>query len=346
MKKFLLLSIGLFFLSYCTFGQSNNLYKYYKYVNKAELARNSFKNKKASKYYEKAFKFKKPFEKDAWQYMWVYANRHYGNETTALQCATYNAQRKMFGTAAFKNDSIFYKNITIIKDTTPKTIIPELMDALDSIREKDRQVRLSDTIQAEQRTLTDSLNLLKLVQLFETYGHIDEDNAGGKAFLTIQMVFIHNSKTQKQEPPFYILENAVRSGSMDARDYISLYDFCQYFREETNSPTDSSVRDSYFGTGMEQHLWEGEYLFVFPPKDIKQVNKNRKSMMVAETWNDYEKKLIYAFRNGGAGFVQITPKQFSSTEDENESINEFIRKIDSGEVKGKYIKGERFGSQW
>ncbi len=239
-----------------------------------------------------------------------------------------------------------YQNILTIKDTTPTTIIPSLKASLDSLRSADHRVRTSDSISIEQMGLTDSLNMQKLVNLFETYGYINEDNAGGKAFLTIEMIFIHNSKTQKQDPPFYILENAVRVGSMNARDYMALYDFCQYFRNANNNPTDFSRRDSYFGTGMEQHLWEGEYLFVFPPKNIKQVNKNRKSIMMAETWRDYEKKLIKTFKSGGAGFVQVTPMQFSSTEEENESINELKREIDSGKVKGRYIKGERFSFQW
>lgn len=341
MKKFLLLSIGLLFFSYCTIAQNNNVYKYYKNVNRAELARISFKNKKASKHYERAFKYKKPFEKDAWQYMWVYANRHFGKESIALQCAKYNAQREMLWTAAFKKDSIFYKNITNIKDTSSSTIIPELRDSLDSILKRDQQVRISDTIPTEQIILTDSLNMQKLGELFETYGHIDEDNAGDKAFHIIEVIFLHYCKTQTEEPPFFILENAVRAGTFDVRSYIYVYDICQYFRNNIFHPSDTIRRNSRFGTDLNQHSIVGDMLFIYPPENMKKVNANRKAILMAETWKDYEKKLIYAANHGGAGFVQVSPI-VQSLEDEEQQKKELMDEIDSGKVKGKYMKIERF----
>lgn len=340
MKKVLLLSIGLFFISCCAIAQNNNVYKYYKNVNKAELARILSKNKKASKYYERAFKYNEPFAKDAFQYIWVYANKHYGNESTALQCATYRAQRGMLWVKSLKKDSLFYQKVMAIKDTTRSTVIPELKSALDSIRLADQKVRVSDSISSEQMVMTDSLNMLKLMKLFDKYGYINEDNAGDKAFYIINIVFLHCSKTQTEEPPFYILENAVRAGTFDAREYIYEYDICQYFRNIIFHPSDTIRRNSRFGTDLNQYSTVGDMLFVYPPENMKKVNANRKAILMAETWKDYEKKLIDAVKSGGAGFVQVSPR-YMSFEEEETLKKELMDEIDSGKVKGKYMKIER-----
>jgi len=343
MNRYSILFIGFLLISCYAFGQKNNVYNYYKYINKAELARGLSKDKRASKYYEKAFEFNRPFSSDILQYLWLYANRHYGNESKALQYAVYSAQRQMLSTKYFKKDSAFCQNISLIKDTTQSTIIPSLRDTLDSMRRIDMQVRLVDTISFERLKLTDSLNMQKIVKLFEAYGYINEDNAGDRAFNIITLIFVHCSKTQTEEPPFYILENAVRNGTFDARVYICLYDFCLQFRNEIFY--DTIKRDSRFGTGMEQYKIVGDMLFIYPPEDVKKVNSNRELISMAETWRDYEKKLIRTFLNGGAGFAQTTPLFFSSKEEENEKKEVLKREIDSGKVKGKYIKGEGFSLQ-
>ena len=226
MKNYFILTIVFLLTTCCCYGQEADVYKYYKFVNKAELARDLRKNKKASKYYEKAFKYNRPFSKDLFQYLWLYSNFHYGNESNALQYATYNAQREMLWTHLLKKDSVFHQKITIIKDTTRSTVIPSLRAALDSLLQVDQQVHSSDTSSMNQIVTTDSLNMQKLASLFETYGYINEDNAGEKACLVISLIFIHYSKTQTDDPPFHILEDAVRAGTFDAREYMYLYDFC------------------------------------------------------------------------------------------------------------------------
>ena len=341
MNRYITLLVCFLLIYNFTFGQKTNVHKYYKYVNKAELARDLFKNKKANKYYEKAFKYNKPFSRDAFQYMWVYANKHYGSEKTALQCAIYNAQRDMLWTHLLKTDSLFYKKITVIKDSTQSTVIPSLKAALDSLLHVDQVFHNLDTVSTRTMVTTDSMNMQKLVRLFETYGYINEDNAGDKAILVIQMIFIHNSKTQIENPPFYILEKAVQAGTFDAREYIYLYDLCQYYRNCIYNSSATIKRDSRFGTDMNQYQTVGDMLFIYPPENIMKVNANRKALLMTETWRDYEKKLINTFLSGGYGFVQMTPVVFTSKKEEEDRQNKLKGEIDSGKVKGKYIiKGD------
>lgn len=341
MDRTFLLTIVFFLIFCCTFGQDRKVYKYYKYVNKAELARDLSKDKKASKYYEKAFKYNRPFSRDAFQYMWVYANKHYGKEPMALRCAIYEARRETLWIRQLMTDSVFYPKIAVIKDTTQSTVIPSLKATLDSILHVDQLFHGSDTVSVKSMIMTDSINMQKLVRLFETCGYINEDNAGDKAFLVISMIFIHFSKTQTEDPPFHILENAVRAGTFDAREYMYLYDFCWYFRNEIHHPSDTIKRDSRFGTDMNRYQTVGDMLFIYPPENMGKVNANRKSILMAETWKDYETKLINTFLAGGYGFVKLTPIAFASKEEEKEKQNELQQEIDSRKVKGRYIKGER-----
>lgn len=53
----------------------------------------------------------------------------------------------------------------------------------------------------------DSANMQSLVELFHQYGYINEDNAGELYASTIELVFIHNSKTRDAELPFDIVES-------------------------------------------------------------------------------------------------------------------------------------------
>ena len=83
---------------------------------------------------------------------------------------------------------------------------------------------------------------------------------------------------------------------------------------------------SYCTFGQKNHVYN-YYKYVNKAELARDLSKN--------------KKAIQTFTDGGYGFASITPMMFSSAEEENESIKELIRQIDFGEVKGKYIKGER-----
>lgn len=212
-QLFIILLLG---TSVCLSWGQNGPKKYYEYINKAELAylevsdNNDF-GQKAARCYEKAFAANRPFSKDLRQYLLLYSYNKQGRLDIALECAHILAQRGMLWPKWYDADTAFQRTLYLIKDTTRIITDPELVAALDSLRTRDRNFRNSvsrwdDEIYQAAAAL-DSANMQSLVELFWQYGYINEDNAGELYASTIELVFIHNSKTRDAELPFDIAES-------------------------------------------------------------------------------------------------------------------------------------------
>ena len=341
------LMILLFGLSVCLVLGQNNPKEYYKYINEAELAclQMSDENdlgQKAARCYEKAFAANRPFSKDLRQYLLLYSYNKQGRLDIALECAHILAQRGMLWPKWYDADTAFQRTLYQIKDTTRIITIPELVTALDSIRSQDRNFRNSikrwDNEANEAAATLDSSNLQSLVELFWQYGYINEDNAGELYSSTIEIIFIHNSKTRTAELPFDVVEKAVKEGTYDARSYMDFYDECLNWRW-----TRESDFQSWYGLGFSSNIVIGNTLFIYPTGEVTKIDANRKALGMSETYADYEKKLKSAFLSNGAGFVpRLNFEDWGSEEEDAQAAAEARAEIDSGKVKGKYIiKGDK-----
>ena len=335
------LMILLFGLSVCLVLGQNNPKEYYKYINEAELAclQMSDENdlgQKAARCYEKAFAANRPFSKDLRQYLLLYSDNKQGRLDVALGCAHILAQRGMLWPKWYDADTAFQRTLYLIKDTTRIITDPELVAALDSLRTRDRNFRNSvsrwdDEIYQAAAAL-DSANMQSLVELFHQYGYINEDNAGELYASTIELVFIHNSKTRDAELPFDIVETAVKEGTYDARSYMDFYDECLNWRCQADTGCDTR-----YGLGFNSNIVIGNTLFIYPTGDVAEINANRKELGVSETYADYEKKLQAAFFHG-AGFVpRLNIGDFGDPEEDAAAAAEARAEIDSGKYKGRYI---------
>lgn len=340
------LMILLFGLSFCLSWGQNNPEKYYKYINKAELAYlemsdNSKAGQKSAQYYEKAFAANRPFSKDLRYYLLLYSRNKQGNLDVALECAHILAQRGMLWPNWFDEDTTFHKALCQIKDTTRIITNPALVAALDSLRTRDRNFRNSvrrwDDETFHAMAALDSANMQSLVGLFHQYGYINEDNAGELYASTIELLFVHNSKTRSAELPFEVIEKAVKDGTYDARSYMDFYDECLNWRWTGESPF-----QSWYGLGFSSHIIINNTLFIYPTGDVKEIDAHRRELGVSETYADHEKKLLCAFLSKGAGFVpRLNIEDYGDPEDEASFAAQARADIDSGKVRGKYIIGER-----
>ena len=335
------LMILLFGLSVCLVLGQNNPKEYYKYINEAELAclQMSDENdlgQKAARCYEKAFAANRPFSKDLRQYLLLYSDNKQGRLDVALGCAHILAQRGMLWPKWYDADTAFQRTLYLIKDTTRIITDPELVAALDSLRTRDRNFRNSvsrwdDEIYQAAAAL-DSANMQSLVELFHQYGYINEDNAGELYASTIEIIFIHNSKTRTAELPFDVVEKAVKEGTYDARSYMDFYDECLNWRCQADTGCDTR-----YGLGFNSNIVIGNTLFIYPTGDVAEINANRKELGVSETYADYEKKLQAAFFHG-AGFVpRLNIGDFGDPEEDAAAAAEARAEIDSGKYKGRYI---------
>ena len=337
-QLFIILLLG---TSVCLSWGQNNPKEYYKYINEAELAclQMSDENdlgQKAAKCYEKAFAANRPFSKDLRQYLLLYSYNKQGRMDVALECAHILAQRGMLWPKWYDADTAFQRTLYLIKDTTRVITDPELVAALDSLRARDQRIRTSASRwgdDADKATaVTDSLNMQSLIELFQHYGYLNEDNAGELYANITELLFIHNSKTRTAELPFDVIEKAVKEGTYDARSYMDFYDECLNWRCQADTGCDTR-----YGLGFNSNIVIGNTLFIYPTGDVAEINAHRKELGVSETYADYEKKLQAAFFHG-AGFVpRLNIGDFGDPEEDAAAAAEARAEIDSGKYKGRYI---------
>lgn len=333
----LILVLGILHLS----NGQNDYKKYYKNINRAELSYDANRFEKSAIFYERAFNEMLPFSRDIDQYLNLYLFNHYGKENIALKYAHILAQRDDLWPNRYINidDTIFKNKLQVIKDTTSVTVNPLLKQTLDSLLTMDQTIRKNNCSNfdemARPSAIIDSANMETLVHLFQQYGSVNESNAGNKANLIIQLIYFHNSKTRNDVLPFHILENAVKQGTFDARSYIKLYDDCMTWRSESKQCTGTK-----YGTGFDNYIVYGNTLFIYPPANIREINKNRKSLGIGENYNDFEKKLISTFMNCGAGFVIMNTATSTGKDSDEIEASQYRKEIDSGKVRGKYVTRE------
>jgi len=326
----------------CLACGQNNPKKYYEYINKAELAYlqmsdNNDLGQKAAQCYEMAFAANRPFSKDLRYYLFLYSFNKQGRLDVALECAHILAQREMLWPEWYDADTAFQRTLYQIKDTTRVITDPELAAALDSLRTRDRNfrngVRRWDDESFQAVAALDSANMQSLVELFQQYGHINEDNAGELYASTIELLFIHNSKTRTAELPFDVVEKAVKEGTYDARSYMDFYDECLTWR-----CSGDTICETRYGLGFSSHIVIGNTLFIYPTGDVTEIDAHRETLGVSETYADYEKKLENAFLSNGAGFVpRLNIEDWGSEEEDAQTAAEARADIDSGKVKGRYV---------
>lgn len=335
MKKILFTTLLCSVLCVLSAQSRKQVQEYYYWINQAELAYDANQLEKSATFYERAFNQMVPFSRDINMYLLLYSYYHYGKADVALNYAHTLAQRDDLWPKRYIGDTIFQNKLQVIKDTTVVLVTPLLKQALDSLFARDQSVRkscLNSDEMGRKAAITDSANMKILLDLFQQYGSVNECNAGERAYVIVELIFIHNSKTRDVDLPFYVLENAVKQGTYDARSYMHLYDDCMTWRS-----TPGQSQGTRYGTGFDHYMAYGNTLFIYPPDNILETNENRKSLGVSETWNDFEKKLIVTFMNCGAGFVKMNTAVGGGENSETVKALQIRAEMDSGKINGKYV---------
>ncbi len=336
MKKRNFLLAFLLILTICVFGQKN-VKKYYYYINKAELAYCKENYNSSSDYFEKAFREMTPYTKDIYCYFKLYNTHHVGDKKTIIEQAHILAQRDLLYYDKFEENAELYNILKCIKDTTKITIIKPLIDSLQTILDLDQSLRLNKLSFTDEElreiAFIDSINIGRILSLYKDYGTINENNAG-LFYRLISLVLFHNSKTSLIELPFEFLKNEVRKGNLDAREFMSMYDECNANREAFYGPQYKPMIQ--YGTDMKHHIIIGKTLFIYSPKNFKQINKNRKAIGIYESWDDFKVKLIYTFQADDYKFVNIQEEIWGSDEETQKVEMETRKEIDDKKYEGEY----------
>ena len=334
LKKIVFLLV--FLQAFAGYGQ-NALKKYYKYTNKAELAICAENYAQASRFYKKAFARHEPFGRDL---KWAYLihSKYIPDMDAALWCLHRYAQRGYeMPPGEWVEDSVknalLCRHILNIRDTVKITVIPELRDDLGEIMRRDQAVRqrcrtYQDTC-VEKVMQADFENLEKIEKLYRRYGAITQKNAG--SLTPIYTSLLHNS--QWKNDPKQLLWKEIFAGNFDSRAYAVLSD--RFIAEHLHS---APVNLSYYATNAVHALIIHNTLFIYEPENIKQINKNRREILIAETWEDYLTKLLFVFyrKNPDFYFVPLQEFVFGDEEENKKEEAAWRADIDEKRVNGKY----------
>ena len=310
--------------------------EYYYWVNQAELAICDENYQLASQNYVKAFETANPFTSDLFAYFWIYRKFGIGEKDDLIFCAHKLAQREALSLDRYQDDTLLYPIFKNILDTTVSTIDHNLTDRLKQIVERDQEVRLRDDYaSAEERALTvrqtDSINLLDIKKLYNTYPIINNDNAG---FFEqdIWLILLHCSQNGIKGIPWKLFEEQVALNCFSVTDFMTMYDECTQWRAYADSITCTG-----YGTKLEHQRIVGNTLFVYPPANIEEINRNREKIGAAETWQDYMRKLVYTFLSRKFAFVALQEDVWGDDAANERAAEKGRNEIDSGTVKGEYF---------
>jgi hypothetical protein len=314
-------------------AQNLQLKKYYKYINQAELAICKENYRKAGIYYQKAFSYHTPFSINVFHAFKIHAKYAYNMEA-ALKCIHISMQRSTFS----KEEELEYianyfdtlqhnelwQHIKVVIDTTKVTIIPELQQQIDSIAEKDQEVRRKCNKDFETYCNVDTSNLAKVKLLYQQYGSINENMA---CIHMINTCILHNRVYETD--PADILLTEVLSGCFRADLYMYLCD--RYALDVLKTlPKYACFESAQIVNGT---------LFIFEPQNLKQVNQNRKRLGISETWQNYRKKMIYEYQHPQTDFYFQTLYNYVY-DDDNALVAQWKDEIDSKKIKGAYYERE------
>lgn len=338
MKKYCFIVIALISLAIPSSSQSFVTYNYW--VNQANLAICEENYALASQNYVRAFETATPFTTDLFSYFWIYQNHGIGEKKDLILWAHKLAQREKLSIDSYKDDTLMYPIFKNILDTTVSTLNHQLINEFKTIVNRDQEVRLrQDYATAEERYLTireiDSINLLNITELYQKYPIVNNDNAGYFED-DIKLIMLHCAETGIKGIPWELFESQVALQRFSTVDYMTMYDECTQWETYADS-----IKCTGYGTDLSRQRIVGNTLFVCPPDNIDEIDKNRERLGAAETWTDYKKKLIYTFHSRKFWFVPLQEDVWGDDEANERAAARERAKIDSGEIKGEYFIKEK-----
>lgn len=321
-----------------SYGQ-DSLFQYYKYVNKAELAICKGHYEKASKLYNKAFSHRQPFARDL-SYSFIINYKYVNNVDFAIRDFHWLAKRGIGDLSGYIEDTLKYaviwNHMKNIVDTTELTINTDLVNRLEKMREDDQSVRArsydNDDMWFKNVSRTDSINLLKVKELYKDFSPINEYTA--KTIAPLNLILLHAGWLGFDPEEIWLEE--VKKGNIDARTYMQLRDVC---KTEIIDKQKGINSNPIYGTSFTHFVVINNTLFIYEPENIEEINRNRKAINVSETWNDYLKKNLYVLKSKNPDFMFFPRKQLVNTDISMEEFEKQKKEeIDTKKVKGRYIE--------
>ncbi|MFZ4411907.1 MAG: hypothetical protein ACOYOV_02395 [Bacteroidales bacterium] len=294
--------------------------EYYKNVNKAEWQIVKGNYSKASGYYSKAFKYKEPFSIDLRR---AIIAEYLSDRDSATIVNYFILKIKIRYTPTDITEKLeeygnyypelikmkYWKSLPRILETVKIQFLREdaLSDALDSLSEADQRIRMEGIAKYTQPKLykapyadtirtVDSINITKLIALWEKYGEISERKAPS-AESNLEVLIMHATKWHDTRWLKY-LKIQLGNGTLDNKVYSRLIDRCILNEYSQLINTDKS---DFFGTSMGFTLYNKYLAYRISNEKEKEINNRRKQVCLSSFQKEQEKSR-WQFRQNIANF--------------------------------------------
>ena len=287
MKKILFTILLCLALCVLSAQSRKQVQEYYYWINQAELAICDDNLQLADSLYTRAFSIKEPLAREMRTAYWVAVQTE--NHEKILQIAKCRIELGDEGLANSYQymsphfDTVVYQQLLDIEAQTIKTYCVKFDTILEHINERDQRYRMQGMGRSPEQFALDDENRKLIKQFYREYPDFNEYMAGFYYMGMLGVVLLHAVQTDHYDlQP--LLRKKVMAGIFPAENYMEF--------ESCWGDVHSSKGHQY-GSEVNNIYYIGNTLFVEQPDNLKQIDKNRKKLGLAETWQDAVKKRVW-----------------------------------------------------
>ncbi|MBR4487453.1 MAG: hypothetical protein IKO89_02695 [Bacteroidales bacterium] len=305
--------------------------EYYYWVNQAELAICDDNLQLADSLYTRAFSIKEPLAREMRTAYWVAVQTE--NNEIILQIAKCRIELGDEGLANSYQymsphfDTVVYQQLLDIEAQTIKTYCVKFDTILEHIIERDQRYRIQGMGRSPEQFALDDENRKLIKQFYREYPDFNEYVAGFYYMGMLGVVLLHAVQTDHYDlQP--LLRKKVMAGIFPAEKYMEF----EAWWEDVHPG-----KEHHYGSGLNNIYYIGNTLFVEQPDNLKQIDKNRKKLGLAETWQDAVKKRVWECEHNTYYITGSRQSRiYGDEEDDAAEAAKMEREIDAEHAKGDF----------
>lgn len=305
--------------------------QYYYWINQAELAICDDNLQLADSLYTRAFSIKEPLAREIRTAFWVAIQTE--NNEKILQIAKCRIELGDEGLAysyqhsTQKFDSATYKQLLFLEENTPKTYHTEFDTILENLIERDQRYRMQGMGRSPEQFALDDENRKLIKQFYREYPDFNEYVAGFYYMGMLGVVLLHAVQTDHYDlQP--LLRKKVMAGIFPAENYMEF----EAWWEDVHPG-----KEHQYGSELNNIYYIGNTLFVEQPDNLKQIDKNRKKLGLAETWQDAVKKRVWECEHNTYYITGSRQSRiYGDEEDDAAEAAKMKREIDAEHAAGDF----------
>lgn len=310
----------------CAIGYSQEKESYSFWINKAELAMCDSNWFEVALCYDSAFSFHQPYPKDLVSAFWI--NTLHTNDKDRvikyahqmISCGDFEVAIRYL--SAQKTDTLTYQILKKIEDTTKIVCDTNLMRLLDSVLRMDQNYHYLRVSPKEHR-IAYRQNRRLILKILKTYPEIGISSAGFYYEGYLIAPCTHYLQPRERNYSIHrVMKRKVHQGLLDPYLYVKIEEF---------AARNTGFKPSRYGYCAFYKI--GNVLFYSQPDNIKTINRNRHRIGIAESFEDYVKKVIWQYAEGGFRTISITT---THTANDAEEIAKLKSEIDEEHQKGVF----------